>query len=222
MAIRLTLSSLIGVLLLPIGICPSAAARTPTVQVNLNNYQGFINTPVPAYPKEALEKNWGGAGLFQLYFDKAGSVKKVEVMISTDNQLLDHTAVGELNQWKCHPGAVSSAMITMIFRTHKSDKPVDLGKDPGEKNKGNFLSAPHPLYPLAARRLGLAGCGLFMLHFQDDGKCDKAVPVYWIGRAGEILAHECVSTFLNWRCVPGKYHLILVPISFTLNGRFRP
>jgi TonB family protein len=194
-----------------------ALAMKPTVTVNLYDYRGFTNTPVPGYPKEALDRNWAGSGLFQLHFDRAGSVTEVEVMISTDHQLLDQAAVSELNQWKCRPHALGSAMITMGFKTNKSDEPLDLRKNPEAKKKPNFLSAPHPNYPLAARRLRMTGRGLFMLHFRPDGSCDKVVPIEWIGAGGGILGRECVSTFLRWRCIPGAYKKIIIPISFTIS-----
>ena len=198
-------------------VAASALAIKPTVTANLYDYKGFTNTPVPDYPKAALDKNWGGTGLFQLHFDHGGSVTKVEVMMSTDYQLLDQKAVAKLNQWKCQPHALSSAVITVGFKTNKSDEPLDLRKNPDAEEKGRFLSAPHPHYPLAARRLRMTGRGLFMLHFRPDGSCDKVVPIEWIGSGGGIIGRECVSTFLRWRCMPGAYHKITVPIRFTIN-----
>ena len=194
-------------------------AKKPTVTVNLFDYRGFSSTPVPGYPKQALDKNWGGIGLFQLNFDHGGSVTKVEMMISTDHQLLDQAAMAELNQWKCQPHALSSAVISVSFKANRSHEALDLREDPGGKKKRNMVFAPHPNYPLAARRLRATGKGLFMLHFRPDGGCDKAVPIEWMGSYGGIFGSECVSTFLNWRCFPGVYTVVIVPISFTMNGR---
>ena len=195
----------------------AASAKKPRVTVNFFDYRGFSSTPVPGYPKEALDKDWGGIGLFQLYFDNGGSVTKVELMISTDHQLLDQAAIAELNQWKCQPDALSSAMIAVSFKTNKSDEALDLRKDPDGTKRRNMVAAPHPDYPLAARRLRATGRGLFMLHFRPDGICDKAVPIEWMGYYGGIFGRECVSTFLRWRCVPGVYTVVYVPISFTMN-----
>ncbi len=171
---------------------------------------------MPSYPEEARKNGWGGVGVFRLHFKGDGVVGRVDVLISTEHQLLDETAKTTLAQWQCQPRALGVATITMTFRTNKSEKVVAL-KSESEAKQRNLVYAPRVFYPYEARRQRVAGSGIFMLHFRPDGTVDKVVPVRSTG--SPLLDGECLSTFSRWRCHPGVYTVVQVPIAFTLAGR---
>ena len=194
----------------------SAEPAKPTVIVNLNDHKGLTITLVPGYPEEARKNGLGGTGLYQLHFNGNGVVTGLEVLISTEHKLLDQTATAALRQWRCRPGALSEARITMVFRANKSDELVAF-KNPEEK-KSNFLSTPRPRYPSPVLGHRATGSGIFMLRFRPDGAVDTVAPVRSTGSAA--IDKECIATFSRWRCVPGAFRIVTIPVTFT-TGRCR-
>lgn len=82
--------------------------------------------------------------------------------------------------------------------------------------KANLTSAPRPAYPYEARRSRQTGSGKFLLHFDSGGAVTDVDVVQSTGSA--ILDQTSSSTFRRWRCKPGVYSKIYVPITYTLEG----
>ena len=79
-----------------------------------------------------------------------------------------------------------------------------------------MISAPHPSYPYEARRAKQTGSGKFLLKFDSNGSVTDVSVVQSTG--SEILDQLSMSTFGRWRCRPGIYNWVYVPITFTLEG----
>jgi TonB family protein len=192
-------------------------AGKPRVIVNLNDMRGLTSTPVPSYPKEAVQHDWDGIGVFELHFKSDGTVDTVEVLLSTDHKALDEAAEAALAKWRCQPKALKAGKVTMTFQTDKSESIVAFENEADWKRQGNLTNAPTPYYPYEARRQHWTGSGVFILHFRDDGTVDKVIPIRSTGNP--MLDAECRSTFSKWRCLPGAYTVIQLPITFTMQGR---
>jgi TonB family protein len=82
--------------------------------------------------------------------------------------------------------------------------------------KSNFISSPHPAYPYEARRSKATGSGKFLLTVAPDGSVTDVSAVQSTGNA--ILDQTTISTFHRWRCKPGVYTKVYVPITYTLQG----
>lgn len=82
--------------------------------------------------------------------------------------------------------------------------------------KANLVSAPRPTYPYEARRSKQTGSGKFLLHFDSGGSVTDVEITQSTGSA--ILDQTSASTFRRWRCKPGVYSKIYVPITYTLEG----
>jgi protein TonB len=80
----------------------------------------------------------------------------------------------------------------------------------------NWTSAPHPVYPYEARRQKQTGSGRFVITFDDNGNATDVSAVQSTGSA--ILDQTSTNTFMRWRCKPGAYHKVAVPITYTLQG----
>jgi TonB family protein len=80
----------------------------------------------------------------------------------------------------------------------------------------NLISAPHPAYPYEARRFRLTGSGKFLLKFDSDGNVTDVIAAQSTG--SKILDRSSISTLLRWRCQPGAYTQVYVPVTFTLAG----
>ena len=185
----------------------------PKVIVNLNDNNGLTTTPVPTYPEEAARQGWGGVGLFKLQFSNDGSVGGVAVLISTEHEVLDRAAKASLAKWRCQPGALQTANITISFRASKSQEAVVVDPDSNGTKPNDLTVFSNIPYPYAARRLNFSGSGVFMLHFRPDGSVDKAFPARSTGNAA--VDAECALSFSKWRCRPGAYRAIFVPITLT-------
>ncbi len=79
-----------------------------------------------------------------------------------------------------------------------------------------MLAAPHPSYSYEARRARQTGSGKFLLHFDRNGYVTEVGLVQSTGSA--ILDQLASNTFRRWRCRPGVYEQVYVPITFTLQG----
>ncbi len=82
--------------------------------------------------------------------------------------------------------------------------------------RANLTSAPRPVYPYEARRSHATGSGRFMLHFDSSGSVTDVDVTQSTGNA--ILDQTSVSTFRRWRCKPGAYTKVNVPITYTMSG----
>ena len=82
--------------------------------------------------------------------------------------------------------------------------------------KANMVSAPHPVYPYEARRSHSTGSGKFLLTFGLDGNVTDVSAVTSTGSA--ILDQTTINTFRRWRCQPGVYKKVYVPITYTMQG----
>ncbi len=79
-----------------------------------------------------------------------------------------------------------------------------------------MLSAPRPGYPYEARRAKQTGSGRFLLRFDPNGRVTEVRAVQSTG--SPILDQVSLSTLSRWRCRPGVYRQVYVPITFTLAG----
>ena len=80
----------------------------------------------------------------------------------------------------------------------------------------NWKSAPHPVYPYEARRSKQTGSGTFVITFDDAGNATDVTATQSTG--SPILDQTTISTFMRWKCNPGTYKKVKVPITYTLQG----
>lgn len=80
----------------------------------------------------------------------------------------------------------------------------------------NMLSAPRPSYSYEARRARQTGSGKFLLAFDANGYVTNVTLVQSTGTP--LLDQLAISAFQRWRCRPGVYERVYVPITFTLTG----
>ena len=79
-----------------------------------------------------------------------------------------------------------------------------------------MIFSPHPGYPFEARRAKQAGSGKFLLRFDAGGNVITVDVVQSTGSA--ILDQVSMRTLQQWRCQPGVYESVYVPVTFTLHG----
>ena len=201
----------------------SATAATnshrPKVVADASFVRGLVEAPVPNYPEQAVEKSWNGIGVFEIRFRHDGTVAKVFVNLSTGHKLLDDTARASLLTWRCKPGAEYIARMTMSFETDRGLVEVEPGDETEIGKRQNLTVANRPLYPYEARRQQWGGYGIFVIRFEPDGSAAKVVTLKSTGHI--ILDNECENTLLHWRCRPGVYDTVRVPINFTSPGAVR-
>jgi len=82
--------------------------------------------------------------------------------------------------------------------------------------KSNWRSAPRPNYPYEARRSKQTGSGRFIITFDDSGNATDVSAAQSTGCS--ILDQTSISTFMRWKCNPGAYHKVVVPITYTMQG----
>ncbi|MGI8891355.1 MAG: energy transducer TonB [Chthoniobacterales bacterium] len=82
--------------------------------------------------------------------------------------------------------------------------------------KANMTSAPRPTYPYEARRSKQTGSGKFLLVFNSSGSVTDVEVSKSTGSA--ILDQTSMQTFRRWRCKPGAYTKVYVPITYTMAG----
>ncbi len=95
--------------------------------------------------------------------------------------------------------------------------------DPGRASGVNFVSgrsnmifSPHPVYPFEARRAKQTGSGKFLLRFDSAGDVTQVDAVESTG--SPLLDQVSIRTLRQWRCKPGVYEKVYVPITFTMQG----
>jgi TonB family protein len=79
-----------------------------------------------------------------------------------------------------------------------------------------MIFAPRPVYPFEARRAQQTGTGKFRLQFDSSGGVTEIETVQSTGSA--ILDQVSLRALGHWRCKPGVYDKVYVPITFTLRG----
>ncbi len=82
--------------------------------------------------------------------------------------------------------------------------------------RANLTSAPRPPYPYEARRSHVVGSGKFLLHFDESGSVTDVDVTQSTG--SPVLDQISTNTFRRWRCKPGAYSKVYVPITFTMQG----
>jgi TonB family protein len=82
--------------------------------------------------------------------------------------------------------------------------------------RSNWRSAPRPAYPYEARRAKQTGSGRFLITFDESGNATDVVAQQSTGSA--ILDQTSINTFMRWKCNPGAYRKVIVPITYTLSG----
>jgi TonB family protein len=79
-----------------------------------------------------------------------------------------------------------------------------------------MLFAPRPSYPYEARRTKETGSGRFLLRFDTNGDVTVVRVVQSTG--SELLDQVSRSALIRWRCRPGVYQEVIVPVTYTLSG----
>jgi protein TonB len=82
--------------------------------------------------------------------------------------------------------------------------------------RNNWVSAPHPTYPYEARRAKQTGSGKFVITFDSSGSATNVSVQQSTG--SPILDQVSINTFMRWRCKPGFYTKVVVPITYTMQG----
>lgn len=75
----------------------------------------FTKTVRPEYPYEARRSRMTGRGIFRLYIDKDGKVRRVGVMKSTGHEILDVAAAAGLARWEARPGKKQEVDMPVMF-----------------------------------------------------------------------------------------------------------
>jgi len=94
-----------------------AEAESPTPTPSPKKLR-IVSNPAPVYPEQARHSNppIGGSGRFRIIFGANGSVKEVQVLRSTGQDILDQAALEALSQWKSEPGREWSLAVPISFR----------------------------------------------------------------------------------------------------------
>ena len=79
-----------------------------------------------------------------------------------------------------------------------------------------LISAPRPTYPYEARRAKQTGSGKFLITFRRRWRCNGRRRRQSTG--SPILDQTSINTFRRWRCKPGVYNKVYVPITYTMEG----
>ncbi len=202
------------------GSSPAAKkSGRPKVVADASYVHDLLEAPVPNYPEEAVRKGWSGVGVFEIQFQPNGTAKDVVVVLTTGHELLDRTARAALLHWRCKPRAERNVRVTLSFTTGEGLVKFDDNEEDGAKKRGNLTAAARPRYPYEARRQGEGGFGVFVIRFTDDGTASKVVVLKSTGSL--LLDNETILTLRKWRCRPGVYTTIMVPITYTPGTRRR-
>lgn len=190
----------------------SGKSSKPRVVADASYIQGLIEAPVPNYPAQAAQNGWSGIGVFEIRF-RGGAAERVNVVLTTGHRLLDDTARAALLRWRCQPRAQNEVRMTMAFtKGNGLVKVAPPDENDGEARK-NLSRADRPRYPYEARRQGWGGYGEFVIRFDESGSATQVVTLKSTGHI--ILDNEAMATFRDWRCAPGVYTTIIVPLTFT-------
>jgi TonB family protein len=78
----------------------------------------LVYTPAPVFPSGAMfGQHAGGSGRYRVVFGANGQARRVQVVKSTGQPLLDQAAVEALQKWRAEPGREWSLIVPMTFRS---------------------------------------------------------------------------------------------------------
>ncbi len=91
---------------------PGEPRPTPTPRPRL------VYMPKPVYPGEArFHDGVARAGRYRVNFDANGTVKNIQILQSTGNEILDRAAINGLQQWKAEPGREGFVTVPLTFQS---------------------------------------------------------------------------------------------------------
>jgi len=79
--------------------------------------------------------------------------------------------------------------------------------------------APRPEYPIAARRRGWVGSGVFACNLRPDGTVSSVDVLQSTGH--DILDQAGISAFRQWRFRRGDSKVVKIPLNFAMPYRVR-
>jgi len=74
---------------------------------------GYLNTPPPIYPDEALRRRQEGVVLLAVAVDERGATANVSVMTSSGYPLLDRAAMDTVRRWQFVPARVGDRAVAV-------------------------------------------------------------------------------------------------------------
>jgi TonB family protein len=90
---------------------------TPSPTPREKRRMKLVYTPAPVYPREAMfGRRENGSGRYRVVFGANGEARRVQIVKSTGNPLLDQAAVEALQKWRAEPGREWSLVVPMTFR----------------------------------------------------------------------------------------------------------
>jgi TonB family protein len=202
-----------------------SVVKDPRVTVDMATLGRPKNAPLPAYPKEARLHSWGGLAIYEIHCKFDGTVGYVFVRLSTGHPILDEAGKAALTQWRWHGGRFRLFAVPMTFdpgtpaaRRSQARAPEQPKEFESAKEKG-LTYAPRPTYPRKAREQRMAGTGIFELRFNPDGTVSSVIALHSTGH--DLLDESCKKTLAKWRCRPGLYTKMHVPLIFSADGTER-
>jgi TonB family protein len=78
------------------------------------------------------------------------------------------------------------------------------------------LYAPHPEYPLAARKRHWTGADVFACSIRSDGTVASVDVLRSTGH--QMLDQAAITAFRQWRFHPGEMKLVKIPMDFWMDG----
>lgn len=211
--------------LLCLAVLPKTATSTlndPRVTVDMRTLGRPENAPLPAYPKEARLHSWGGLAIYEIHCKFDGTVGDVFVRLSTGHPILDEAGKAALAHWRWHGGRFRLFAVPMTFapgRPPAHPAPARAREEPKERETADEIGltyAPRPPYPEKARKQHMAGKGIFELRFNPDGAVSSVIVLQSTGH--DRLDEDCTKTLAKWRCRPGLYSKMRVPIIFSIDS----
>jgi TonB family protein len=97
---------------------PSASpGETPSPTPEQTPRRKVVYAPPPVYPYQGIfTRKPTGSGRYRVYFDTRGRARRVQVVKSSGDALLDRAAVQALQKWRAEPGGEWSLAVPMTFR----------------------------------------------------------------------------------------------------------
>jgi TonB family protein len=88
--------------------------KIPLAQNPDGRQSKLVFSPAPPYPNSAGMVK--GSGRFRLSFDANGQVKRIMILKSTSNGILDRAAIDTLRRWKASPGQEWELNVPITFQ----------------------------------------------------------------------------------------------------------
>ena len=109
-----------------------------------------------------------------------------------------------------------TAIRPTVTRPVSSAAHASSGTSDARSGQSKMMFSPHPAYPFEARKMKQTGSGKFLLRFASTGDVTEVLVVQSTGSV--VLDQVSLSALRQWRCKPGVYDKVYVPITFTLEG----